>query len=115
MKPISRLRRTNLSAAVHKPALVPWTKTDPSSGVRRHPSKDSNVVFPLPEGPMISVNVEEANFSETSVSARTHVLPDPKETLAFSTANECSSTEHLGRFNGDCRLHRKNGSETTHS
>jgi len=28
------------------------TNTDPSSGDNKQPSIDSNVVFPLPEGPM---------------------------------------------------------------
>src|ERR1700733_5929007 len=89
-------------------------KTEPASGVMRHPSKDSKVVFPLPEGPITSVNVDGANSSDTSVSARTRVFPDPNDTLAFSTASECSSTEDLGRLDGDRRLHREYGSESAH-
>src|ERR1700685_3474705 len=89
-------------------------KTDPASGVSRQPSRDNKVVFPLPEGPITSVNVDGVNCNDTSVSAGTRVLPDPNETLAFSTASECSGTEHLGGSDGNGRLHRENGSQDAH-
>src|ERR1700677_1254172 len=91
-------------------------KTDPVSGAMRQPSRDKRVVLPLPDGPMTSVKVDAENINDTSVNARTRVLSDPNETLAFSTASEYSgsSTEHLGGLHRDGGLYRQNGSENAH-
>src|ERR1700733_4092753 len=91
-------------------------KTAPVSGAIRQPSRDRRVVLPLPDGPMTSVKVDAENLNDTSVSAGMRVLPDPNETLAFSTAREYSgsSTEHLGGLHRNGGLYRQNGSENAH-
>jgi hypothetical protein len=47
--------------------------TDPESGVSKPATQRSNVVFPEPEGPRMTVNVPELTLRETPLTAS--VLP----------------------------------------
>src|ERR1700676_873233 len=91
------------SSSVATVGSLPFTNTEPSSGVRRHPRTDSRVVFPLPDGPITKVSEPAGNDNETSESARIEALPTPWVTLMCSTESMDSDTKNPRR------LHRKSG------
>src|SRR5207244_6065575 len=65
--------------------MTSTTTTEPWSGDSNQPSMDSNVVFPLPEGPMTKERVPRLNMTETPRNGQTRAPPSPNETVARST------------------------------
>ena len=69
MKPMY-LRRSSASSSGDNPlATVSSTRTVPDVGVRMQPRIDSNVVLPLPDGPISSVSSPGASAMVTPFSA----------------------------------------------
>src|SRR5882762_7828259 len=102
-KPSCSRRIVVRSSSVATVTSLPFTNTEPSSGIRRHPRTDSRVVFPLPDGPITRLRDPAGNAKETSQSARIEALPTPWVTLMCWTERTDSDTKNLRG------LHRKSG------
>src|SRR5271166_3491960 len=107
MNPIWRRRRVRCRS-FKRPTSAPSTKTEPSSGVSRHPSRDNRVVFPLPDGPITSVSSPGIKLNHTSLNAGTRAPFGPYQTLTPSTARLRSGTKHSRWFYGERRAYGKN-------
>src|SRR5580704_11253753 len=107
MKPIW-LRSRVRCRSFKRPTSAPPTKTEPSSGVSRHPNRDNRVVFPLPDGPITRVSSPGMNVNETSLNAGTRAPFGPYQTLTPSTARLRLGTKYSRWFYGKRRAYGKN-------
>ena len=84
MNPILVARSLASWSCVNRVISIPSTKIWPEFGLSNAPNIETSVVFPEPEGPMITTNSPASMARETSLTARTALRPSPKVFTRFA-------------------------------